>query len=330
MSKDVIESGNVRLFRNGQSLTSGNSKKSKAQKTLELMKKNYALYLFLLPAVLYIALFHYGPLYGLLIAFKNFSPTKGIWGSSWVGFKWFKLFFESPKFWELIKNTVILSLYGLVAGFPIPIILALILNYVNNLKFKRIAQTISYMPYFISVVVVVGMMSAFFSPQSGFVNTIVKAFGSKPIYFMGESGMFRHLYVWSGVWQSAGWGSIIYISALSSVSPELHEAAIIDGANKLKRIWHIDIPTIMPTMVILLILNCGSIMNVGYEKTFLMQNNLTINVSEVISTYTYKVGLLQSEYGYSTAIGLFNNVINFIVLVVVNKLARKLSGSSLW
>ena len=186
------------------------------------------------------------------------------------------------------------------------------------------------MPHFISVVVMVGMISVFFSPRSGFINTIVQAFGGDPIYFMGEAKYFRHLYVWSGVWQSAGWSSIIYIAALSGVSPELHESAMMDGASKLRRIWHIDIPTIMPTMVILLIMNCGQIMSVGFEKVFLMQNSLNNTVSEVISTYTYKIGLIQAEYSYSTAIGLFNNIINFTILIIVNKISGKLSGSSLW
>ena len=318
------------LPKEAQAGTFQNAKARQRHQTIKLMKRNVALYLFLIPAVAYIAVFHYAPMYGIQLAFKSFSPAEGIWGSPWVGFKWFQMFFESPRFWQLFGNTVILSFYSLVAGFPIPIILALLLNNVGNLKFKKFAQTITYMPHFISVVVLVGMISVFFSPRSGFINTIIQAFGGDPIYFMGEAKYFRHLYVWSGIWQSMGWSSIIYIAALSGVSPELHESAMMDGASKLKRIWHIDLPTIMPTMVILLIMSCGQIMSVGFEKVFLMQNSLNNTVSEVISTYTYKIGLIQAEYSYSTAIGLFNNIINFTILILVNRISRKLSGSSLW
>ena len=267
---------------------------------------------------------------GVQIAFKNFIPSKGIWGSEWEGLTYFTMFFRSPKFWDYVRNTVYLSLYSLIAGFPVPIILALILNDIRNSKLKRISQTLTYMPHFISIVVLVGMMSSFFSPQSGFINTAVKALGGQPVYFMGSGDWFRHMYVWSGVWQGAGWGSIIYLAALTGVSPELHESAMIDGANKLQRIWHIDLPAIMPTMAILLILNCGSIMSIGFDKVYLMQNDLNLGVSEVISTYTYKVGLIQQNYSYSAAIGLFNNIINFITLVTVNRITRRLSGSSLW
>ncbi|MCI8441230.1 MAG: sugar ABC transporter permease [Provencibacterium sp.] len=304
--------------------------KSNLQKTLKLMKRNYILYLFLLPAAVYLVLYHYAPMYGIQLAFKDYIPAKGIWGSPWVGMKWFNTFFSSPRFWVLLKNTVVISLYSLAASFPTPVILALIINNVGNNKLRRFSQTVTYIPHFISVVVLVGMISVFFSPRSGFVNTIIQFFGAEPIYFMGEPQYFRHMYVWSGVWQSTGWGSIIYLAALAGVGPELHEAAIIDGASRLKRIWHIDLPAIMPTMVILLIMNCGQVMNVGFEKIYLMQNSLNQVYSEVISTYTYKIGLLQAEYSYSTAIGLFNNVINFIILIAVNKIAGKLSGSSLW
>lgn len=305
-------------------------RREKAKKTLKLMRQNYILYLFLIPAAVYLAIYHYGPMYGVQLAFKDYIPAEGIWGSPWVGMKWFNTFFSSPRFWELLKNTIFISLYSLLASFPTPVILALIINNVSNSKLRRFSQTVTYIPHFISVVVLVGMISVFFSPRSGFINTIIQLFGADPIYFMGEPQYFRHMYVWSGVWQSTGWGSIIYLAALAGVGPELHEAAIIDGASKLKRIWHIDIPAIMPTMVILLIMNCGSIMNVGFEKIYLMQNPLNQVYSEVISTYTYKIGLLQAEYSYSTAIGLFNNVINFIILIAVNKIAGKLSGSSLW
>lgn len=305
-------------------------KQKRRKATLKLMRQNYQLYIFLIPAIVFIVLFMYTPLYGLQIAFKNYRGGDGIWGSAWVGLKWFNQFFSTPRCWEIVKKTLTISVYSLVAGFPLPICLAIILNYVKNLRFKKFAQTVTYMPYFISTVVLVAMMNLFFSPSSGFVNTIIKAFGGEAVYFMGMSSLFPHMYVWSGIWQSMGYSSIIYIAALSGVSPELHESAVIDGANILQRIWHIDIPTIMPTMIILLIMSCGNIMNVGYEKVYLMQNDLIADVSEIISTYVYKIGLTNNQFSFSTAIGLMNNVINFVILVAANKLANKLFGSGLW
>ena len=305
-------------------------KQKQRRATRKLVKQNWELYVFLIPAVVFIVLFMYTPLYGLQIAFKNYRPGAGIWGSAWVGLRWFEKFFSTPRCWEIIQNTLSISVYSLIAGFPLPICLAIILNYVKNLHFKKFAQTVTYMPYFISTVVLVGMISLFFSPTSGFINTFIKMFGGEPVYFMGLSSVFPHLYVWSGIWQSMGYSSIIYIAALSGVSPELHESAVIDGANILQRIWHIDIPTIMPTMIILLIMSCGNIMNVGYEKVFLMQNDLNIDVSEIISTYVYKIGLTNNQFSFSTAIGLMNNVINFVILVLANKFSNKIFGSGLW
>lgn len=295
------------------------------------MRRNWVLYVFLLPAVIYIGTFMYAPMYGLIIAFKDFTASKGILGSPWVGMKWFTTFFNTPRFWQILRNTLVISVYQLIVGFPLPIVLALILNNINNLKFKKFSQTVTYMPYFISTVVLVGMMSVMFSPRSGVVNSLLALVGgSGDTFFMGESKYFRHMFVWSGVWQNMGWNSIIYIAALTSVSQELHEAARIDGANKFQRILHVDIPAILPTVIILLIMNCGHILGVGYEKVYLLQNDLNTPVSEVISTYIYKMGLQQQRYSYSTAIGLFNNVINFVVLVTVNKISNKLSGSGLW
>ena len=303
----------------------------KRNKTLILMKRNWILYLFLVPAVVYIAVFMYAPMYGLVIAFKDFSASKGIMGSPWVGTKWFSTFFNAPRFWQILKNTLALSVYSLVVGFPLPVILALIINGIGNTRAKKFRQTVTYMPYFISTVVLVGMMSVLFSPRSGIVNTLLSYLGgSGDTFFMGESKFFRHMYVWSGVWQSTGWNSIIYIAALTGVSQELHEAAKIDGANKLQRILNVDLPAIMPTMVILLIMNCGSILSVGYEKVYLLQNDLNTPVSEVISTYIYKMGLQQQRFSYSTAIGLFNNVINFIILITVNRVSKKISGMGLF
>lgn len=307
------------------------SRKQQRKKTLILMKKNWLLYLFIAPVFIYLICFNYAPLYGLQIAFKDYTFAKGFMGSPWVGMKWFQRFFNSPRFWQILKNTVSISLYYLVASFPLPIVLALILNNIRNKKWKRFAQTVTYLPHFISTVVLVGMMALFFSPSFGFVNTLLSLFGgSGSVYFMGEAKYFPHMYVWSGIWQSIGWGSIIYMAALSGVDPTLHEAAMIDGANQFKRVLHIDLPSIMPTMAIMLIMNCGHIMGVGYEKVWLMQNSLNITSAEVISTYVYKQGLLQQQYSYSTAIGLFNNIIDFCLLLIANKVVGKLSGSSLW
>lgn len=305
-------------------------KAAQKARTKLLMKKNWMLYLFLLPVVIYIFVFNYLPLYGIQIAFKNFNSGLGIWGSPWVGMQWFDMFFSSPRAWTLIKNTLSLSFFSILIGFPIPIILALMLNSLKNERFKKFTQTVTYMPHFISVVVLVGMITAFLSPRSGFIVTLLEPLLGERIYFMGDAKYFDAIYVLSNVWQTAGWGSIIYIAALSGVSPELHEAAIMDGATRFKRIFYIDLPAIVPTIIILLVLRCGSLMTVGFEKVLLLQNNLNLAQSEVISTYTYKLGLLQSQYSYSTAIGLFNNVINFAILILVNRFAKKLSGSSLW
>lgn len=302
-----------------------------ARRTLQQMKKSYMLYIFLLPAVIMVAIFCYAPMYGVLMAFQNYSPSKGILGSPWVGFEWFERFFNMPRFWQILGNTLTLSVYSLIVGFPIPIVLAVLINSVESNRFRRVTQTVTYMPHFISTVVLVGMITVFLSPRSGFLNHMLEMFGAaEDTYYMGVAEYFPHIYVWSGVWQDMGWNSIIYLAALTGVDQALHEAAQVDGATKLQRIWHIDLPAIIPTMVILLILNVGSIMSVGYEKVFLMQNDLNIMSSEVISTYVYKIGLTQQQFSYSAAIGLFNNVINFILLITVNKISAKLSGSSLW
>jgi len=288
------------------------------------------LYLFVLPVVVYYFIFHYIPIYGVQIAFKNFIAIKGIMGSPWVGFIHFTRFFNSYHFWTLIGNTLGISAYQLLAGFPVPIILALMLNYVHRASFKRFVQTVTYAPHFISTVVLVGMIMIFLSPRNGLVNTFIKGVGFEPIFFMGEPGWFKSLYVWSGVWQNAGWGSIIYIATLAGVNPELYEAAIVDGASKFQRILFIDIPSIIPTATILLILNLGRIMSVGFEKVFLMQNDLNLESSEIIATYVYKTGLLGAQFSFSSAVGLFNNLINFLLLVFVNRMARKYSSTSLW
>ena len=291
---------------------------------------NYEMYLFLLPAIAYYVIFKYGPLYGLQIAFKDFNGALGFWGSEWVGLKYFNSFFSSYYFWPLLKNTLVLSLYSLIAGFPIPIILALMLNEVKSYKYKKFVQTVTYAPHFISTVVLVGTIVIVLSPTYGIVNQMLKLLGMEAQSFMTNPGLFRHIYVWSGIWQNTGWASIIYIAALSAVDPEQYEAAIIDGASRIQRIWHINIPVLIPIMTIILIMNAGSIMNVGFEKVLLMQNDLIMDVSDVISTYVYQRGLIQAEYSFSAAIGLFNNVANFILLMIVNGITRKFGETSLF
>lgn len=291
---------------------------------------NWELYLFIIPSLIYFIVFHYAPMYGVQIAFKDFIASKGIWGSPWVGFEHFQRFFNSYYFWMLIKNTVGINLYSLAVGFPVPIILALMLNEAKDGLFKRTVQTVTYAPHFISTVVMVGMIIAFLSPSTGIVNKLIKALGGEPIAFMQEPQWFKTIYVFSGVWQDAGWGSIIYLAALAGIDPQLHEAAIMDGATRIQRIWHINIPGILPTVVILLILRTGSIMNIGFEKVFLMQNPLNMDTSDVISTYVYRSGLIQSQYSFSAAVGLFNSIINFDLLVLINSIARRVSETSLW
>lgn len=292
--------------------------------------RNWQLYLMFLPVFLYFLIFHYFPMYGIQIAFKEFSGALGIWGSPWVGFVHFERFFNSNNFGEVLWNTITISLYSLVVSFPCPILLALMLNEVKSRFFKKTVQTITYAPYFISVVVLAGMIILFLSPQSGIFNMMREALGMEPINYMYEGKYFKTIYVLSGVWQSTGWGSIIYLSALAGIDPALHEAAVIDGASRLKRIWHINLPGILPTVCIMLIMNCGSLMNVGFEKVFLLMNDINRSSAEVISTYVYKVGLQQSQYSFSTAIGLFNSVINFILLISVNAIVRKLDQTSLF
>lgn len=293
------------------------------------IKKTWQLWVFVLPALIGLIVFSYIPMYGIVLAWKDYSPIQGIMGSRNVGFAHFARFFRSPYFVDIIRNTIVISLYGMIVGFPIPILLALGLNQIRSLKFKKFIQTVTYAPYFISTVVLVGIINIVFA-EKGFVNQFVSLFGNEPILFMGNIKYWRHIYVWTGVWQSMGWNAIIYIAALAGVSPELHEAAIIDGATKFQRIKYIDLPSIAPTIVITLILSAGSIMSVGFEKAFLMQNSLNAEVSEIIATYIYKVGLLSGQYGFSTAVGLFNSVINCILLLSVNKIAKKMGHSSIW
>lgn len=294
------------------------------------MRKNYELYLLSIPTFLFFVIFMYGPMYGVQIAFKDFIEVKGIVGSPWVGFEHFERFFKSYSFWTLIKNTLGISLYSLAVGFPAPIILALMLNEVRSRKFKKTIQMVTYAPHFISTVVLVGILVVFLSPQTGLINNARAALGMERINFLAVPEYFKTIYVLSGLWQGIGWSSIIYISTLSGIDPQLHEAAIMDGANKFQRIWNIDIPGILPTATILLIMNMGHIMSVGFEKIFLMQNSLNMQTSDVISTYVYRMGLVSAEYSFSAAVGLFNSVVNMILLIIVNTVTKWMGGNSLW
>lgn len=294
------------------------------------MIRNWELYLFIAPAFLYFVIFHYGPMYGIQIAFKNFIPTLGVTGSPWVGFDHFVRFFNSYYFWDLLWNTLSISLYELAIGFPLPIILALAFNEVRDSFFKRTVQTVTYAPHFISVVVMSGMIITFLSPSSGMIVNLVEGLGFQAPQFLTDPAWFKTVYVLSGVWQSTGWGTIIYLAALSGVDPQLHEAAVVDGASRFKRILHINIPAIIPTITILLILNMGSILGVGFEKILLLQNPLNMGSSDVISTFVYRSGLVDAQYSFSTAVGLFNSVVNAILLIAVNQIARRTSENSLW
>ncbi|WP_440115385.1 ABC transporter permease [Paenibacillus sp. QZ-Y1] len=297
---------------------------------IKSLKKHWELYLLVLPPVLYLLIFKYIPMVGVQIAFKDFSVVKGIWGSPWVGLKHFEAFFESPNFWLLIKNTIGISFYSLLAGFPIPILLALALNEIRTGYFKKTVQMVTYAPHFISTVVMVSIIILMLSPHVGVVDKLFTFLGFPMTNFMGIPEYFKSIYVWSGVWQGMGYSSIIYIAALAGVDPSLYEAARMDGASRLRKIWHIDLPTLVPVTVIMLILSLGSIMGVGFEKIYLMQNPLNTSASEVISTYVYKVGLIGANFSFSSAVGLFNSIINLILLVIVNGISRKVSQNSLW
>ncbi|WP_461218857.1 ABC transporter permease [Lapidilactobacillus salsurivasis] len=294
------------------------------------LKQNWQLYILILPAFLSFLIFSYIPMYGILIAFKDYVPTLGIWGSPWVGFKYFKQFFDSYYFWDLIRNTIGIQVYGLIVGFPLPIILALALNEMKDGFWKKFAQTVTYAPNFISIVVMGGMLIAFLDPSTGIINHALGFFGVKPIAFMSDPKWFKTVYVLSGVWQGTGWGSVIYLAALAGVDPSLHEAAIVDGASRVQRIWHINLPAIVPTMVILLIMNVGSLFSMGYEKILLLQNPLNMSSSNVIATFVYSQGLINGQYSYAAAVGLFNAAINAVLLISVNAIARRVSENSLW
>ncbi len=292
--------------------------------------KNWQLYFFLLPACAYYLIFHYMPMYGVQIAFKNYTVVKGIWGSDWIGFDHFLRFFNSYYFKDLILNTLGISFYMLAVAFPIPIVLALGFNELKNGAFKKLVQTVTYAPHFISMVVMTGIILTFLHPQTGMVNQIITWLGMDSISFISRPEWFKTIYVFSDVWQNAGWGTIIYLAALSGVDPQLHEAAVMDGATRLQRLRHINVPAILPAMIILLIMNVGNMMAIGFEKIYLLQNPLNMSASDVISTYVYRSGLQQAQYSFSSAVGLFNAVINCILLIIVNFIAKRTSETSLW
>ncbi|HHV95895.1 MAG TPA: sugar ABC transporter permease [Clostridiaceae bacterium] len=292
-------------------------------------KKNKMIYLLAVPVLAYYIIFHYGPMYGVIIAFKNFTPARGILGSPWVGFRWFQEFFSSYYFGRLLRNTLLINIYSLIFSFPAPIFLALLLNELRNQKFKKVVQTISYLPHFISLVVICGMIVNF-TARDGILNDIIAFFGGERTTMLLRPELFRTIYVASGIWQGVGWGSIIYLAALAGIDIELYQAAVIDGANRWHQVWHVTLPGILPTIVILLIMRIGSLMSVGYEKIILLYNSSIYETADVISTFVYRKGLLEANYSYSSAVGLFNSVINFLLLIIANWISRKVNETSLW
>ena len=306
------------------------NKKKHTSALLKPITEKWQLYLLALPAIIYVILFCYKPLYGILIAFKDFKIKLGVWDSPWVGFEHFERIFSSYWFPIILKNTLVLSMLSMFLGFPLPIILALMVNEIQNGKIRKGFQIVSYAPHFVSTVVVCGMITMFLSPSSGIINQLIEMLGGESQAFMQSGPAFKWIYTISGFWQGTGWGAIIYYAALSAVDKSLHEAAEIDGASLVQRIIHINIPAIMPTIVIMLIMRVGQVMNIGYEKVYLLQNDTNILGSEVISTYVYKQGLENAQFSFSTAVGLFNSVVNSILLISVNKIANKISGSGLW
>ncbi len=307
-----------------------NAKKSLRKRISVEVKRHWQLYLMLVLPVTYLLIFAYLPMGGAIIAFKDYSIRGGIWGSDWVGLKHFKNFFTTPDFRNLMRNTLILSLYSLIISFPMPILLALAINEMRGRHYKKMVQMVTYLPYFISTVVLVGIMQNIFSVRTGLVNNMITLLGGTAVDFMGKPELFRSLYVWSGVWQGMGYSAVIYIAALASVDISQTEAAIIDGAGRFARVWNVDIPAIMPTIVIQLILAVGSIMSLGFEKVYLMQNPVNMQSSEIISTFVYKRGLINFQYSYATAVGLFNSVCNLVLIVLANMFSKKVNETSLW
>lgn len=292
-------------------------------------KRNRGLYIMIIPVIAFYLVFCYKPMYGALMAFQNFSPKRGIFGSEWVGFSNFRMFFQSKDFYRLLRNTLYISISNIVFSFPAPIILALLINEINRKRFAKVVQTVTYLPHFISLVVVCGMIREFVS-DTGIITHVLGFFGVPQTNLLNESKAFVPIYIVSGIWQEVGWGTIIYLAALTGINQELYEAASIDGAGRLRRVWSITLPGLIPTIVTLLILRLGSVMNVGFEKIILLYNSMTRDVADVISTYVYRMGLIKKDYGFSTAVGLFNSVINFAFVILANAISRKVNETSLW
>lgn len=306
------------------------SGRGQPQVHLHALKRNWFLYLMLSIPMLYVVIFKYMPMAGLQIAFRDYRVVDGMFKSPWAGMKYFKLFFNSPNFIPVLRNTVILSVYSVALSFPFAIVFAIMVNEVRHKKFQKAVQLISYAPYFISTVVLVAMLMDFTNLRTGLINHILGFFGIDAVNFFGDARYFRSMYVWSGVWQTTGYSAIIYIAALTSVDPTLYEAARIDGASRLQKIWYVDLPSLKPTIIILLIISVGQIMNLGFEKAFLMQTPLNRDTSEIIATYSYKIAFESGQYSFSTAIGLFNSVVNMALLLTVNRISRKVADTSLW
>ena len=302
---------------------------SKTSKRMKQLKKSGPLYVLLLPSIVLLICFTYIPMYGIVMAFKDYSPALGIWGSPWVGFKHFIQYFNSYQFDLTLKNTLYISLYSILVGFPLPIVLAILCNQIRVGMFKKIFQVTTYLPHFISTMVMCGMILIFLSPSNGLIANLCGIIGVKMPNVLSDPSLFSSVYVWSDVWQHLGWDSIIFLAALSAIDPTYYEAATMDGASKMQKIRHIDLPLLMPTAMILLILRAGSLLGVGFEKVFLLQNQLNLPGSEIISTYVYKVGIQNFQYSLSTAIGLFNTVVNIVVLLLVNYISKKLTKTSL-
>lgn len=292
--------------------------------------RHWQLYLLLAPAIIYLVIFKYWPMYGVQIAFRNYNPIDGFMGSEWVGLEHVLRFFQSFQFSRVFFNTIAINVLGLIFGFPVPIVLALLINQLASRKLKSFIQTVLFSPAFISTVVVVGMLFVLLSPRSGMVNNLISLVGGTPINFMNEEGWFRPIYVLSDIWQNAGFAMIIYLAALAGIDPSLHEAARVDGANRWQRLWHIDLPGIRPIISIMLILAVGNLLNIGFEKALLMQTDLNLGASQIIQTYVYDVGLKSAQFSYSAAISLFNSVLNMILLLVFNQVAKRAGQTSLF
>ena len=305
--------------------------KSGLQKGLRNIFKHWQLYVIMIPAILFYIFFMYKPMWGLQIAFKDYKIFAGMAKSPWVGFRHFITFLNSPYFWRNLKNTLLINVYGLLFGFPIPILLALMLNEVKNIYFKKTIQTLTYLPHFISIVVIAGIVINFLAPTSGLVNILIEKLGGEKIHFLVKKEYFRTIFITMNIWKEAGFSAIVYLAALSGIDPNLYEAAYVDGANKFKRIWHVTIPGIMPTIVVLLVLKIGSMLSVGYEAIILLYQPATYETADVISTYVYRMGLGEhAQYSYTAAVGLFNAVVSVILVIFANRVSKKLSGTSLW